>query len=221
MFLYHGSEHIIREPLFGYGNKNNDYGLGFYCTEDIELAKEWASSGDKRAYANVYEMSCDKLKILNLSGKEYNILNWLAILLENRSFISNTPIANEAREYILEKFMIEYKNADIIKGYRADDSYFTFARMFLNNTISLEQLAKAMKLGNLGEQIVLKSEKAFRQIEYIEAIPVDCIEYGIKRNNRDKSAREDFEKMKGMASKGIFVMDIVRERWTNSDERLQ
>lgn len=31
----------------------------------------------------------------------------------------------------------------MIRGYRADDSYFSFATAFLNNTISLAQLEKA------------------------------------------------------------------------------
>ena len=29
--IYHGSEKIIQKPVFGFGNKYNDYGLGFYC----------------------------------------------------------------------------------------------------------------------------------------------------------------------------------------------
>ena len=39
--VYHGSSQIIQQPVIGKGNPNNDYGLGFYCTESVELAKEW------------------------------------------------------------------------------------------------------------------------------------------------------------------------------------
>lgn len=39
--LYHGSRDISKKPVYGYGKKYNDYGLGFYCTEDINMAKEW------------------------------------------------------------------------------------------------------------------------------------------------------------------------------------
>ena len=39
--LYHGSSRIIEKPVFGYGKPYNDYGLGFYCTESLEMAKEW------------------------------------------------------------------------------------------------------------------------------------------------------------------------------------
>jgi len=34
-----GSKDIIQKPIFGVGSKNNDYGIGFYCTLDLELAK--------------------------------------------------------------------------------------------------------------------------------------------------------------------------------------
>ena len=39
MIIYHGSKDIIERPEFGKGNRKNDYGLGFYCTENVELAK--------------------------------------------------------------------------------------------------------------------------------------------------------------------------------------
>ena len=31
--IYHGSDHIIEKPQYGYGKPYNDYGVGFYCTE--------------------------------------------------------------------------------------------------------------------------------------------------------------------------------------------
>ena len=65
--LYHGSPQIIEKPIFGKGNKYNDYGLGFYCTESIDLAKEWACTEDTDGYANCYELNTDGLKFLELS----------------------------------------------------------------------------------------------------------------------------------------------------------
>lgn len=41
--LFHGSEFVVGNPIYGKGAKTNDYGRGFYCTENIELAKEWKS----------------------------------------------------------------------------------------------------------------------------------------------------------------------------------
>ena len=155
--IYHGSPSIVT-PVFGEGKTYNDYGQGFYCTENLELAKEWACSQDSDGYANQYFLNLENLKVLYLNGPQYNILNWLAILLENRKFSIAEGLPHEAREYILETFLPEYKSYDIIKGYRADDSYFSYARDFISNTLSLGDLKRAMMLGKLGEQIVHLSE---------------------------------------------------------------
>ena len=128
----------------------------------------------------------------------------------------------DARDYLLSNFLPEYENYDVITGYRADDSYFSFANAFLNNTISLEQLRQAMYLGKLGEQIVLKSEKAFESLNYLESIPVDTSEYYPKRQARDNKARYDFQNIKSLASStdAIYMIDILRQKWTNDDTRL-
>ncbi len=147
--------------------------MGFYCTEHIELAKEWACAENRDGFANEYELEMDGLTVLNLSESEYHILNWLAILLENRTFVIERGLPSAAKEYILSEFLPDYEEADVIRGYRADDSYFSFASAFLNNTISLEQLGKAMKLGKLGEQVVIKSRNAFEQLECSRAVLAD------------------------------------------------
>lgn len=221
--IYHGSPTLIERPTFGKGNPNNDYGLGFYCTEAVELAKEWACSSETSGYANKYEINTDGLSVLCLSDGNYNILNWLSILLENRKFRIGGDIAVRAKEYISEKFLPEYQSYDVIKGYRADDSYFSFATAFLNNTISLSQLEKAMVLGKLGEQIALKSQKAFDRLEYVESIPADKEIYYPKKLARDNSAREEFRREKGrtVIENEIYILDIIRERWENDDTRLQ
>lgn len=144
--VYHGSPKIIESPAFGVGNPNNDYGLGFYCTESMELAKEWACSNDSDGFANQYKLNLTELSVLSLTGGSYHILNWLFVLLENRKFRIGSEIAKQAQAYIFENFTVDYEHYDIIKGYRADDSYFAFASAFLNNTISLQQLEQAMVL---------------------------------------------------------------------------
>ena len=105
MILYHGSNERIETPVFGKGKKYNDYGQGFYCTEHMELAKEWSCNEGVDGFANKYELDIDGLKILNLSSHEYTILHWLALLLDNRRFrLSdrkstrlNSSHANESR----------------------------------------------------------------------------------------------------------------------------
>ena len=221
MKLYHGSISVIDMPQLGKGNHKNDYGLGLYCTEHVELAKEWACSSGKDGFVNGYSLDITELTVCDLT--QQHILNWMAILMENRTFDLSAGVAAAARDYILQTFLPEYRNFDIIRGYRADDSYFSFARDFLNNSLSLEELAEAMKLGELGEQVVLKSEKAFDMLTFEEATPVDSSIYHPKWVSRDQKAREDYRKMKERSNplEGTFIIDIIRQQWRNDDERLR
>ncbi len=221
--LYHGSARVIEKPVFGQGNSRNDYGLGFYCTENMELAKEWACSAQSDGYANEYTLNMKNLSVLSLTGGKYHILNWLYILLQNRRFRIEGEIALLAKEYIDTHFAVEYKEYDIVKGYRADDSYFSFANAFLNNTISLSKLENAMVLGKLGEQIVLMSEKSFGALTFEKAVLAPGEIYYPKKLYRDTKAREDFRKEKGKDSllTEKYIVDIIREGWQNDDERLQ
>ena len=164
--LYHGSSLIIEKPEYGKGNKHNDYGLGFYCTENIELAKEWACLDNNGGFVNAYAIDTANLNILNLFEEKYNILHWLSILTDNRTFRTSSQIASQAKEYLLTHFLPDISVYDAVIGYRADDSYFAFAMDFLNNTISLRQLERAMYLGKLGEQFMLRSKKAFESLRF-------------------------------------------------------
>ena len=143
--LYHGSSNIIEKPFFGYGKPYNDYGLGFYCTDSLEMAKEWGVGKDQDGYANCYEIECDGLRILELNAPEYCILHWLTVLLQNREFDVPSGLALEAKEYLLANFSVNYESYDAIIGYRADDSYFSFAQDFINGTISYRQLNNAIE----------------------------------------------------------------------------
>lgn len=220
--IYHGSTKIIEKPLYGVGKTYNDYGRGFYCTEHMELAKEWSCNEGVDGFVNRYELDLTDLKVLKLSDEKYSILNWLAILMENRIGRLSTPIERQGREYLLEYFLPKYKDVDVIMGYRADDSYFSFARAFVGNGISLKQLGYAMHLGKLGQQYVLKSERAFNQIQFVGYETADNTEYYPKRKARDEAARDAFMKeLEKDDIEGIFMRDIIREKMEALDERLR
>ena len=217
MDIYHGSVNLVEKPVFGVGKVHNDYGRGFYCTEHAELAKEWACSADSDGYANHYQLDMSGLSILNLNSPEYNILNWLAILLENRKFNVTEGLPQRAKTYLMENFKVDYKRYDIIIGYRANDSYFSYAGDFVNGTLSLSDLSEAMRLGRLGEQVVLKSRKAFDALTFVEAIRAPREDYFAKYRQRDEEARDKYRQMatKPMAEDETYVIDIIRNNWKN------
>lgn len=223
MILYHGSKDIIEKPIYGQGKKYNDYGLGFYCTDNIELAKEWGTSFEKSGYANRYQIDCTGLTILDLNDDKYCILHWLAILLSNREFDTPAGLALEAKEFLKKNFMLDYKKYDIIKGYRADDSYFSFAQDFINGTISYRQLNNAMHLGKLGIQYVLKSKEAFNRIVFDGYEEADYKEWYAKKMKRDKSARREyFDVERNRRQRGdLYITQILDEEMRPDDKRLR
>ena len=209
--IYHGSNKIIENPSFGLGKKNNDFGLGFYCTESNDLAKEWAVNSLENGYSNEYKLNIEYLKVLN----------WIAILVEHRLFSIDTPIAKRARRYLIENFSINVNAYDVIIGYRADDSYFDYAEAFLNNSISVSQLANAMRLGKLGEQIVIKSEYAFKCLEYVGyEIALKDVYYE-KRVERNNIANISYQKMIEKEDiEGLYIRDIINGDIKNDDSRI-
>lgn len=222
LIVYHGSPSIIEKPEYGKGKAYNDYGKGFYCTEHLELAKEWACTEGVDGYANKYEIETDGLSVLNLSAENYTILNWLALLMQHRRGHLSTQLAVRGRNYLTENFLPDYQNYDAIIGYRADDSYFSFARAFVLNEISLKQLGYAMKLGKLGEQFVLKSPKAFEQIRFIDYTVADNTVYYFKRKERDDEARAAYRaELENDDIDGIYMRDIIREGMKQDDPRLR
>ena len=222
IILYHGSSEIIEKPIFGKGKAYNDYGRGFYCTENFELAKEWACTEGIDGYANQYEIETDGLKILNLSSIEYTVLHWLALLMTYRKLRLSTPVMRRGAEWLKEHFLVNIEDYDAVIGYRADDSYFSFARAFVSNEISLGQLSHAMKLGKLGEQFVLKSREAFEAIQFVSYVASDNTIYYARRKARDDAARAAFfAELERDDMDGIYIRDLIRGEVKADDPRLR
>ena len=218
--VYHGSKQIVEVPTFGLGRRNNDFGLGFYCTESNDLAKEWAVSSLSDGFSNRYTLDTEYLNILNLNSPDYTILNWIAVLVEHRLFSIKTPIARRAKQCLIEHFGINVNAFDLIVGYRADDSYFDFAEAFLNNAITVEQLSRSMRLGKLGEQIVLKSRFAFSKIQYEGFEVAEKDRYYVLRKARDDDASQTYPDIQEEEIDGLYMQDILRGGFTNDDPRI-
>lgn len=209
MKLWHGSSRVIREPRFGAGNPRNDYGLGFYCTEELELAQEWACPRrDIDGFANGYHLDEDGLAILDFA--DYTVLHWLTALIEHRTFRITSPVAFDGAAFLRESYHIDLSPYDIVRGYRADDSYFSYAQAFLNNTLSLGQVSHALKLGNLGKQIVIRSELAFSRLEFIEAVPSSAYDHYPVRLDREIRAKEKYRATaRGVDRGGVYLSDLL------------
>ena len=221
MRIFHGSAKRIEKPRFGVGRAGNDFGLGFYCTECEDLAKEWAVQPNQDGFANAYELDLDGLNVLRLNTEAFTVLNWMAILVSHRQFKLKVPVAGAAFHYLKSRFAVDVDAYDVIVGYRADDSYFDFAEAFLNNSISVEQLSLALRLGKLGEQVVVKSPRAFERMTATGFSMADHTVYYQRRQARNESASREYETMLAKNDfKGLYMNTILSERIDNDDARI-
>lgn len=223
MKLYHGSDVIVKKPEYGKGKTNNDYGRGFYCTENLDLAREWAVDENRDGYVNSYEFDISGLKVIDLNSGDYCLLHWITMLLQNRRFELDSPLAQEAYSYLCERFSLNVSDADVIKGYRADDSYFSYAQDFVNGQISVPQLAKAIRLGDLGEQMMIRSRMAFKNLKFASCEGVAASEWYCKKQSHDKAARDAYHIMnRSDYRRGeLYMVHIIDEEVGPDDARLQ
>ena len=191
IILYHGTPNEIVVPTFGKGDERHDYGKGFYLTENIQLAKEWAvcRPNDNNGWVHKYELDTTDLKILDFQEK--NILAWLAELMKHRDAADSKRYRMLAKQFI-EKYGVDTSEYDIIKGWRANASYFYIAKEFVKDNIDIDILEELLSLGGLGIQYCIKSELAYSKLTEIkdDLIAVNYEEFNEKYNNRDVSARK-------------------------------
>ena len=190
--LYHGSPNKVVIPQYGCGDDKHDYGRGFYLTDDIELAKEWAvcRPDEKNGWVHKYELECDELKIIDF--KEYDVLAWLAELMKHRDAADSKRYRMLAKKFIA-KYGKDTDEYDVIKGWRADASYFYIAKEFVRDNIDIDILEELLLLGGLGTQYCVKSERAYSRLHEItgELLSAEYAEFNDRYNKRDVEARKN------------------------------
>ena len=196
LILFHGSPNEIVTPTFGLGNEKHDYGMGFYLTESIDLAKEWAvcRPDETNGWVHKFEFDTDGLKILDF--QQINVLSWLAELMKHRD-ASDTKRYRVLAQKFIEKYGVDTSGYDVIKGWRANASYFYIAKEFVKDNLDVDILEDLLSLGGLGIQYCIKTEKAYARLREIPGSlqPVEYAEFNEKYNERDTNAREKMREL--------------------------
>lgn len=213
MILFHGSPNKIVVPTYGMGEEKHDYGQGFYLTESIDLAKEWAVCRPNEAigYVHQYELDMNSLQILDFQEK--GVLAWLAELMKHRDAADSKRYRMLAKKFI-EKYGIETSGYDVIKGWRANASYFYIAKEFVRDNIDMDILEELLSLGGLGIQYCMKSELAYSKLHEVpdSLVTVDYTEFNEKYNQRDITARQKMrERVDSDANKVTKVFSTLFE----------
>lgn len=196
IILYHGSPNKVIAPTYGLGEDRHDYGKGFYLTEDLELAREWAvcRPDESNGWVHKFELDVRELKILDFQNE--NILSWLAELMKHREAADSKRYRMLAGKFI-DKYGIETGGYDVLKGWRANASYFYIAKAFVRDEIDIEILEELLSLGGLGIQYCIKSEAAYAALHELQeaCISVEYASYNKNYNQRDIIAREKMREL--------------------------
>lgn len=194
--LYHGTPDKIVTPTYGLGEDRHDYGRGFYLTESVDLAREWAvcRPDETNGWVHKYELDCSELKILDF--EELDVLVWLAELMKHRE-AANSKRYRMLAEKFIDKYGVDTSEYDVIKGWRANASYFYIAKEFVRDNIDIEILEELLFLGGLGIQYCIKSEKAYSKLKEVKdgLMSVEYEEFNDKFNQRDVTARTRMKKL--------------------------
>lgn len=217
MRLYHGSDCVVSKPIYGGGKEDNDYGNGFYTTEDQTKAYEWAvANGKNSAYCNAYDLDISQMKVLHLD--RYGVLTWISEIIAHRGVI------DEETKYIAETLMQKYKintdGYDVIIGYRADDSYTQIIDAFLKQQITADETERFFHKGNLGEQVFIKSQKAFDGLCFLGAkevknrqLYVDADAQARREVARFLNNRRRAIQIEGYVPQGLTIQTVVQTQY--------
>lgn len=215
--VFHGTDHTLKKPVYLGGKADNDYGNGFYVTEYADRARSWAAlnGNPDKAIVNVYELNIDNLRVLDLNG--CGVLSWIAEVVKNRG--TEQENAQFIGDKLVELYCQDTSDVDIIKGYRADDSYTQVIEAFLLNQINVAEVERLFYKGKLGNQIFLKSPKAFENIRWkdayhvsLEQRDIDTDFYARKEVNYFLSGRTKSILLEGYEVPGITARYAVQNR---------
>ena len=190
LIVYHGSDEIINTPTYNGGRNFSDFGLGFYVTTNIEMAKSWASRRSRKpAYVNKYMLNTEGLTSLTFDLD----LHWLLFIAFNRGLIINEEI-----KIILDNKYKDINDYDVIIGATADDRMFDTLSLFFSNSMTLDHCLKALNSMDLDIQYNIKSSKGISAMSFTNSAELDDIE-------KEYYANEVKEKKNIMNKKMIFI----------------
>lgn len=193
ILYYHGTGTIVQKPDLKRSRKHVDFGRGFYLTTDLDLAAKWACRKKEGSVVNQYNLNFNGLKVKNLNlDKE-----WLHYVAGNRT--------GHPQDYEL---FFDDKEYDVIIGPIADDNLFTTLDLYLDGFISATKAVKIMDCMEFGNQIVLKTPTALKQLDFFTAKPLSDKE---KIKYQKLYERDKVLKMEKTATMMRSIPDVWRD----------
>lgn len=160
MRVYHGSIVAVKEPLANVGQRNLDFGQGFYVTDLEEQAISWAArpfNAGKPQILNIYEF--DKEQVLSAGFKVLRFEkydgDWLDFVVANR------------------RGMMLWKDYDMVEGGIANDDVFNTIELYLSELIPKEEALKRLQYEQPNNQICILNQNIIdRFLHFVDAIEI-------------------------------------------------
>lgn len=210
MKLYHGSKSGLQGKPRPLSRATCDFGRGLYLGNIETQPKSLVSSGSKFPDARFYtaELNIEGLKVLDFSNHDFD---WAMFIAFNRMIIdfSEYPALDE-------KFVGYNKDYDVIIGVIADDSMTNVLTDFYNGNITDTVLTMCLKYVDLGNQYVLKTQKACDKIVFDGGMPLTEEEkraYRIEHTDRYTSMNYALEDLKKKYRRQGNYFDELLEKY--------
>ena len=205
--LFHGARFPIEGKVdLAHAKTSNDLGVGFYCGETLEQSSMYCAGG-KEGSVYLFSASFSGLTQAKLSVDT----EWMLAISYFRGRLKGRE-ANPLLRSIVEKI----EGADYVIAPIADNKMFSLINNFIDGEITDEQCKHCLSATNLGNQIVLRSEKAIRKLSPLARLYLCASEKNDRLVAREESNRIGNDKVKAArikyAGQGKYIDQLLGER---------
>lgn len=178
--LYHGTGATFENPDLDNSREDVDFGVGFYTTQNKEMAKKWASS-KRKSTINTYSFNrIGALKIYTFKLDE----EWL-------DFVTNNRLGIDSQK--------KYDKYDILIGPTAENKVFDTVNEYIKGTYTKKEAIQYINVAGFDQQIVFKTEKAIQSLKFIKRELLEPDEKAfikLQANKDRKSALDKLDRLK-------------------------
>lgn len=203
--LFHGSKEGLNEIKIDGSRFNCDFGHGFYLGESYEQALNFIVQYPK---SSIYSF---KINIKDLKIKRFQCdLEWMLAIAYYRG--KNEEIKNNNK---VLKIIKEIEDVDIIIAPIADNKMFNILSEFSLGEINMDVAIHSLFSYSLGNQYVIKTEKALNRLEFIENYYVSIPErQNVSKKSLERAYQIDTKlKLAKMEYKtGLYIGEILNEK---------
>ena len=155
IYLYHGSNVVVRQPKLMPQARALDFGRAFYLTSDFEQAAKWSRTsvlrrGDGVATVSSFELDESRLPTLQVLRFDAPNVEWLRFVTRNRAE------------------QIDDSGFDVVVGPVANDNTMPVLNLYFKGAYSEEEALKRLLPQRLRDQYAMKTEDALACLSFKE-----------------------------------------------------